>query len=283
MSNLRDTKDRINSVKKTQKITQAMKMVAASKFKRAQRELNSLSSYTEGLESIFKDTLNRVEADGIPYLFESHDSDRELMIVIAGDRGLCGGFNASILKKANEHLQSANQAVDMISIGQKATQFFKSREVNLIDSYLHADLSDINQVNGLLKSVFASYKAGQYSKVTLFYNKFISAIATDQIDRQLLPLSGAEKQSEGVSDFFYEPSKESVLAKLSEQYISNLLLYAIKDSATSEEGARMAAMDSASSNAKEVIQDLTLIYNRKRQAAITTELTEIVAGAASLR
>ena len=134
-----------------------------------------------------------------------------------------------------------------------------------------------------MSGIFASYKQGKYAKVTLFYNEFLSAITTTQIVKTLLPLSGLQAQaSAGVSDFFYEPGKEHVLGRLAEAYISNLVFYAVKDSATAEEGARMAAMDSASTNAKEVIQDLTLVFNRKRQAAITTELTEIVAGASSL-
>lgn len=283
MSNLRDTKDRINSVKKTQKITQAMKMVAASKFKRAQKELFYLSEYSRGLEMIFADVLNRVELDGIPYLFEAHeDAQKELIIVIAGDRGLCGGFNATVLKKALEHVKSSQKPLDIVTIGQKATQFFRSKGVNSVGSYSHTKMNHRAEVSKVCAEVFEGYRDGKYTKVTLFYNKFVSAITTHQIAKQLLPLSIQNQQSTGVSDFFYEPSKMGVLTRLSEEYINDIIFYAIKDSATTEEGSRMTAMDSASSNAKQVIQDLTLVFNRKRQAAITTELTEIVAGAASL-
>lgn len=283
-SNTREIKDRITSVEKTNKITQAMKMVSAAKFKRNLKQLDYIKSYGDGIQTIIDSLSKRLFNDDIPNLLKNNESPQVAIIVISSDRGLCGGFNANLYKKVKQALDQYSQ-VDLYTIGNKAQQYYKSKNVKVVDARsgfsANTSLSEFNEyMNGFIDS----YLKGVYSKVFVIFNEFVSALSSNQVMKQLLPVELPEWNPNDInhSDFIYESSKETCLNQLFETYISYIFYRAIQESFASEEGFRMAAMDSASNNAKEMIQELTLFYNRSRQAAITTELTEIVAGAASI-
>jgi F-type H+-transporting ATPase subunit gamma len=283
-TNTKEIKDRIDSVEKTKKITQAMKMVSASKFKRHLKQLGSIKEYGEGVDTIIASLSKRLLDDDLPALMAPNDSPQVAIVILSSDRGLCGGFNSNLFKYAQSALQSYSQ-VDMYVVGNKAQQFYKSKNVNIVDVRPNfQNASSVAEISDYMSGLIQGFKKGVYSKVFVIYNEFVSALASNQVMEQLLPikLPDWDPTTISTSDFIYEPNKGSALSSLFERYVSYKMTRAILESITSEEGFRMAAMDSASNNAKEMIQELTLFYNRSRQAAITTELTEIVAGAESI-
>jgi F-type H+-transporting ATPase subunit gamma len=283
-TNTRDIKDRIVSVEKTNKITQAMKMVSAAKFKRNLKSLDHVKEYGEGLNNILASLSKRLYDDNLPQLLQKNDSPQVAVIVISSDRGLCGGFNTNLFKKVKAELEK-NSQVDLYTVGNKAQQFYKSKNVKVVESRgAFSTSSDYAEISNYVSEFVDSYLKGVYSKVYVVYNEFVSALSSNQIVKQLLPIELPEWNPETIthSDFIYESSKQSALDHYFKILVSYNFSLAIHESLASEEGFRMAAMDSASSNAKEMIEELTLFYNRSRQAAITTELTEIVAGAASI-
>ena len=283
-TNTREIKDRIASVEKTNKITQAMKMVSAAKFKRNVKQLEHVKDYGEGIETVIDSLSKRLFNDDIPNLLKENDSPQVAIIVISSDRGLCGGFNANLFKKVKQSLEQYSQ-VDLYTIGNKAQQYYKSQDVKVLDARTgFSSNTPITEINDYMNGFVESYLKGVYSKVFVIYNEFVSALSSNQVIKQLLPIELPDWNPDEInhSDFIYESSKEAALDQLFEIYVSYNFSRAIQESLASEEGFRMAAMDSASNNAKEMIQELTLFYNRSRQAAITTELTEIVAGAASI-
>ena len=291
MPNLRDIKQRIVSVKKTQKITLAMKMVAAAKFKRAQDTLKDSLNYADELGNIITDLSSRVTLDDLPALATPNESNKEAIIIIAGDRGLCGGFNSSILKSATHYLnKKTTEDVSLTLVGNKSALHFKNKSYKIDNVYRNIPKGIKPELlEEILNPIIDDYLNGKYGKVTLFYNKFISALASEQKSITLFPLNVSNsndsnsQEGEGESDFIYEPSKEIVLSDLIKLSSITQLHIGLLNSRAAEEGSRMAAMDSASQNASDVIYQLTLSYNRGRQAAITTEISEIVAGAASLK
>lgn len=283
-TNTREIKDRIASVEKTNKITQAMKMVSAAKFKRNIKQLDHVKEYGEGLESIITSLSRRLFDDEIPALLTPNDSPQVAMIIISSDRGLCGGFNANLFKTFRDAMAKHSQ-VDAYIIGNKAHQHYKSKDVNIVGVQSgFKSTTDLSEITSYINGFVNSYLKGVYSNVYVVYNEFVSALASNQVIQQLLPVELKEWDPTNIttSDFIYESDKASSLSQLFETYITYKFTLAVQESLTSEEGFRMAAMDSASNNAKEMIQELTLFYNRSRQAAITTELTEIVAGAESI-
>ena len=283
-TNIKEIKDRIDSVEKTKKITQAMKMVSASKFKRNLKQLQNIKEYGEGIEAMITSLSRRLLDDDLPVLIASNESPQVAIIVLSSDRGLCGGFNSNLFKFAQKSFDS-NHQVDVYVVGNKAHQFYKSKNVKVVDVRSNFQSSSaMSEITEYMNVLINSFKKGVYSKVYVVYNEFVSALTSNQVIHQLLPveLPNWKVNATTTSDFIYEPGKKQALNTLFERYIFYRMSRAILESTTSEEGFRMAAMDSASSNAKEMIQDLTLFYNRSRQAAITTELTEIVAGAESI-
>jgi len=284
MANIREIKQRITSVKKTKKITQAMKMVSAAKFKRASHRVNESKAYKRGLESIFADMATRLEEDELPTLFLPNKSKNHCIIIVAGDRGLCGAFNSNVIKKTNEVLASLKKEdINLQLIGNKVIRYYagkqwevKRKEANFMEGLDNA------KVITFFQPIIEQYKKGEIGKVTIIYNEFISALSNETIEKQILPIDlpdwDPQKKLEK-ADYIYEPGKISVLENLLSKFLQFNLLNALLESKASEEGARMAAMESATDNATEMIKDLSLIYNRNRQAAITTEISEIVAGA----
>lgn len=279
MAQLRDIKQRIDSVQKIRKMTQAMKMVAASKFKRASARVSQSTSYLSELESIIEVLASQGEGDLDSPLFVENQSSRTLIILLTGDRGLCGGFNTNIIKYAEKVCAEYDGEKEFIVFGKKGYQHFKNRGASILDyrQRFFENLS-IESVQLIIKSVINLYQDGKFGRVVLLSNKYFSAILNKPTKKQLLPLKFDRKTTD-TTDLILEPSISDVLDTVSTQFLELTLYRACLESSAAEQGARMASMDSATNNAGEMTKELTLEYNRRRQAQITTELSEIVAGA----
>lgn len=283
MANTRDLRRRIRSIKNTQQITKAMKMVSASKLRRAQERVTLARPYTAKLEEIIG-SIARAGGARHPML-EKRPVKKVGYVVIAADRGLAGSFNAQVIRQAvNEARGRAKDEYVIFAVGRKARDFFVKREypvagevTGLSDFPTYADIKRVTE------AVVKMYEDGTFDEVHLIYNKFNSPISQVAVTKQLLPLDkvGGEETTL-TANYLYEPSDEEVLEKLLPKYAETLIYSALLESKASEHGARMTAMGSATDNASEIISTLTLSLNRARQAAITTQITEIVGGAEAL-
>jgi F-type H+-transporting ATPase subunit gamma len=287
MATLKAIKTRINSVKSTHKITKAMKMVAAAKLRGSEERLRAGRPYAEMLDDVISNLYRRTELEGFPLLEGKEEVKRVELVVITSDRGLCGSFNANILRYAwqtKKRFEEQGKIVSVTIVGRKANDFFKHREVVLRQRYLNV-LGSHNY--GLAMRIgdelLEAFKNDVADEVYLIYNEFVSAISQRIVDRRLVPVSLAGLQKpqgvEALIDYRYEPSRETLLAELLPLQVHYQLFKAFLESFAAEMGARMSAMDSATTNAEEMIGKLTLMYNRARQAAITKELMEIINGA----
>lgn len=286
MANLKAIKKRIVSVKNTRQITKAMKMVSAAKLRRAQENVVAARPYAGKLAEVLERLARSQEADPSP-LMVKRDTGRALLVVVTSDRGLCGGFNANLSKAAERFIKERSgdfKEISLMTIGRKGYEFLRNRHTvrkhhgNIFStlSYQTAALVAAELVEG--------YLAEDYDEVYVIYNAFKSVMSQDITLEQLLPIvpkAGAEE--EVGTEYIYEPSKAALLDELLPKHIEVQVFKALLESVASEHGARMTAMDSASKNATEMIGKLTLIYNRARQAAITTELMEIISGAESIK
>lgn len=289
MAQLRDIKARINSVKKTKKITQAMKMVSAAKFKRATQDIDASKSYNASLSRILGRVLPQVVSDMNPVLCQANGSKKHVVVVISSDRGLCGGFNSNLLKFTESALKEfGSNDIELVLIGNKGAAYFKRRKFK-IRQHISGFMSGmtISKIQSFLAPLIEEFESGQIGKLTVFYNEFQTALSTNLIQKTLLPLSTDAFQhvSEEAADkdsYFLEPDAGVIVNRLITNYLHFSLFKACLDSYAAEEGARMSAMDSATDNASDMIRNLSLLYNRTRQAKITTELSEIVAGAEAL-
>ena len=283
MSQLKTIKDRIDSVVQTCKITQAMKMVAAAKFKSASDLVVNSRDYMDQLSSMLAVLLKQSDFSEIPLLTTYEKAEKEAVIVISGDRGLCGGFNANLIKKVNHYYSDNQKNIDYYFWGLKAYDFFKKRGfvIKATESGLSSK-TNIKDVIDLLEPIIAAYVSGEYSSIKVIYTSFQSIVSSIPVVKQLAPIEIDVDTEVQDIDYFIEPNSDEVLKSVSEQYVNLYVYRSIIESFSAEQGARMMAMDSATDNAKEVINDLKLQYNRGRQAQITTELSEIVAGAEAL-
>lgn len=298
MAQLRDIEDSIQSVVKTKKITQAMKMVAAAKFKRATRASLKAKPYLESFQSILTNLSERIERDELPiHLQQENGSDEELAIIITGDRGLCGSFNTNIIKFAENFLKKHDKPIKLILFGNKGIQYFKKRQWEIQSSISLSSIKiSAENISNQLEDIINTFEEGKVGKVWFFYNEFASALSSNLVKKQILPINiGVESDHNSEettptnttittteSDYFYEPDKMNVLNQVLSELTTYTVFKAILDSQSAEEGARMASMDAATSNAEERIKELSLIYNRTRQTKITNEISEIVAGAEAL-
>jgi F-type H+-transporting ATPase subunit gamma len=288
MANLKSIKKRIVSVKNTRQITKAMKMVSAAKLRRAQENVVAARPYAKKLGEVLQRLAGSQESDGHP-LLEKRDAEKALVILVTSDRGLCGGFNANISKAAERFIKERKAdytEISLLTVGRKGYEFLKNRQT--IHKNYSGVLSNLNYQTAamLAQEVIQGYLAGDYDEVFLLFNAFRSVMTQDITMQKLLPIAppeGGEGESEVVQEYIYEPSKGELLAELLPKYIEVTMFKAMLESVASEHGARMTAMDSASKNATEMIGKLTLVYNRARQAAITTELMEIISGAESIK
>ncbi|TDI61681.1 MAG: F0F1 ATP synthase subunit gamma [Alphaproteobacteria bacterium] len=296
MANLKDLKNRINSVASTQKITKAMKMVAASKLRRAQEAAEAARPYAERMENVLSGLADSVKGvAGAPKLLVGTGTDKtHLVIVATSERGLCGGFNTSIVKAARlkiQELTKAGKTVKILCIGRKGfTQLQRVYGEKIIEV---VDLSEVknlrfSDVSPIADKVLGMFDASEFDFVTLFYARFKSALTQIVTEQQLIPAAFEEKEGEAKGEglkgsiYEYEPEEKEILSTLLPRNVAVQLFRALLENAASEQGARMTAMDSATRNAGDMIDRLTLQYNRTRQAAITNELIEIISGAEAL-
>jgi len=285
---LKDIRKRIGSVKNTQKITRAMKLVAAAKLRRAQDAIIAARPYARELMTVIGDLAERTDRSAHPLLQERPDGTRAHLIVLTSDRGLAGAFNASICRRVENWLrEEAGQygEVSLHMVGRKGNDYFK-RRVDFISGYQPAPTpTDALDAGRELANKYAEiYSDNETDKVFVVYNEFKSAVAQDVVFEQLLPIIPTPlPPGAPPTDFKYEPSKDAVLAHILPLYVQVHLYRAFLESVASEFGARMSAMDNATRNASEMIGKLTLQYNRARQAAITKELLEIIGGAEALK
>ena len=291
MATLRDIQRRIQSVKKTAQITKAMQMVAAARLRKIQEALENTRPYANKMDQVVSDLVLQAEEGAHPFMEERSGPRNLELLVISTDRGLCGGLNTNVFRQVMAFLreqQGQYQDISLNLMGRKAKEYFKRRDVNVKRSrnQIFTGKPQFELVRPVAKELTRSFLEGETDEVGVFFTRFQSMMTqrTDYIT--LLPLQESEREEEsfeGVADYIYEPSRDGLLAKLLPRYIEVRLYWAMMESLTSEFAARMTAMDSATSNAKEMIERLTLTFNRARQAAITTELMDIVGGAEALQ
>ena len=271
----KEIKNRIRSMESTKQITKAMEMVAASKLRRAQMQVLNSRPYFEILHNTICDIVNANSDFSSPYLIK-REVKRSIYIVIAGDRGLAGGYNGNVLKLAQAEIADKNAVV--LPIGKKAVDFFRSRKVALLtENYAEAAGISIGDCFSIAKQLSKAYCAGEFDEIVIVYTDFVSVLSQTPKTMPLLPLvqNTAEKSN---ADIIYEPNCEDVFAAIVPEYLGGILYGALCESRAAEQAARRTAMDAATQNAEEMIADLSLKFNQARQAAITQEITEIVAG-----
>ncbi|MGD9918126.1 MAG: F0F1 ATP synthase subunit gamma [Paenirhodobacter sp.] len=291
MPSLKDLKNRITSVKNTRKITKAMQMVAAAKLRRAQEAAEASRPFADRMTAVMAGLAASVGgSDSAPRLLRGTGSDQvQLLVVMTGERGLCGGFNANIAKlaraKAHE-LIAAGKTVKILTVGKKGRDALRR---DLGDHFVgHVDLSEVKKITyltarGIARDLLDRFDAGEYDVATIFYSVFESVISQVPTERQIIPAKFDAVEGHGASAVFdYEPSEEEILHDLLPRGVSTAIFSALLENNASFNGAQMSAMDNATRNAGDMIDKLTIQYNRSRQAAITTELVEIIAGAEAL-
>ena len=284
MPNLRDVKNRIRSVKNTEQITKAMKLVAASKLRRAQEAILTARPYALKLRDVMNHLAARCNHDLHP-LLEEREGNRVLLVVITADRGLCGAFNANIIKMTSQLIEeNQDRDISLILAGKKGNDFFKNRPYEIQDTFIGwtkgFDYMKAVEMGEMLADLFVENKA---DRIYLVYNEFKSVLRQEVIREQVLPVVPEETDDEFPIDYIYEPDEETILADILKRYMTLEVYRAFLESSASEHGARMTAMDNASRNAKDMIGQLTLFYNRTRQAYITKELIEVINGAEALK
>lgn len=288
MANIKDLKKRIRSTKGTLKITSAMKLVSAAKLAKAQNKITSFRPYAEELEKTVRVCAALTEGYSHDFL-KSKESKKSALLVISSNKGLCGGYNSGLFKEVKKFVACTDEEIKCFFIGKKVKELLiKSSELKEIKSFefekVDPTLQEVTTIADELSSLFV---AGEIGKLYVAYNSFISAIQFDSQVKQVLPMTMSTEEKEDLKksigvDFKYEPSADSILDSIIPQVYTSTIYASILDAIASEHGSRMAAMDSASTNCKDMIRNLTLKMNKLRQAAITTELTEIVSGAESL-
>jgi F-type H+-transporting ATPase subunit gamma len=291
MPNLKDLKNRIASVKSTRKITKAMQMVAAAKLRRAQDAAEASRPYTERFMSVLASLTAAVgDGEGAPKLLSGTGKDDvHLLVVMTSERGLCGGFNANIAKLARQRiakLKAAGKTVKILTVGKKGRDALRRDHASLFVG--HVDLTEVKRVGygdaaGIAQDVLKRFDAGEFDVATIFYSKFESVISQKPTAQQVIPFEVPEGAGDGAGALYdYEPSEEAILADLLPRGIATAIFSALLENGASEQGARMSAMDNATRNAGDMIEKLTIEYNRSRQAVITNELIEIISGAEAL-
>ena len=291
MASLDDLKKRITSVKSTQKITKAMKMVAAAKLKRAQENAEKGRPYSEKMNNIILNLSNGIsDKENAPKLLAGTGQDKvHLCVVLTSDRGLCGGFNSNIIKKAKAYFSkmvSEGKNFKIITVGSKGDDQLK-RQYNdkIVERISFKDSKNVNffDAEKVSKTIIESFQKNEFDVCIIFYNKFKNVITQIPQAQQIIPLKSSDTKKEDEKDNYeFEPEEDEILGNLLPKNISTQIFKAMLENSASEQGSRMSAMDNATRNAGEMVDKLTIQYNRSRQAAITKELIEIISGAESL-
>ena len=294
MANLKELRNRISSVSSTQKITKAMQMVAASKLRRAQENVETARPYSDKLGDILKNLAASFSGqDNAPELLAGNGNDKShLLIISTSERGLCGGFNTSIVKLAKEHilqLKEEGKEVKLIIIGKKGKELLqRDFGQEIIDIYDFSEVKDLGFIEAekVAENILSLFEEGKFDICSLYFAKFESVLSQVPVCQKLIPFDiesevNEEKDIENIC-YEYEPDEEDILKELLPKNLSVQILRALLENVASEFGARLTAMDNATRNASDMIDDLTITYNRSRQASITSELIEIISGAEAL-
>ena len=288
---LKEVRNRIKSVQSTQQITKAMKMVSAAKLRKAQDAIIQMRPYAKKLQEMLSNIVSNAEGNISMNLATVRPVEKVLVIVVTSDRGLCGGYNSNLIKLAKQTIkekysaQSAKGNAGVLPLGKKGYEHFSKNNFKVVDTYwnVFADISFEN-VQRAAKFAIDAYSSGQVDAVELVYSEFKNAATQRFISEQFLPIVKTEKvKGQKQQDFIFEPDMDVLIEELMPKILNTQLYKAVLDANASEHGARMTAMDKATENANELLKALKISYNRARQAAITTELTEIVSGAAALQ
>jgi len=290
---LKEVRNRIKSVQSTQQITKAMKMVSAAKLRKAQDAIQQMRPYAQKLQETLSNIVSNSDGDlGVLQLATERPVSKVLIVLITSDRGLCGGYNANLIKTARQLInttyadQNSKGNVQVWGVGKKGTEFFQRSGVHTGDTYRDIFLQlSFSNVQSMSKAIMQAFTNGEFDVVELVYSEFKNAASQLFRTERFLPVAKTPKVTSGKqkkADFLFDPEKESLISELMPKILNTQLYKAVLDAQASEHGARMTAMDKASDNANELLRSLRISYNRARQAAITTELTEIVSGAAAL-
>ncbi len=291
MASLDDLKKRISSVKSTQKITKAMKMVAAAKLRRAQESAERGRPYSEKMNNIILNLSSGIsDQENAPKLLSGTGDDKvHLCVVMTADRGLCGGFNSNIIKKAKAYFQKLSESgktLKIITVGSKGyDQLKRLYQENIIENISFKDSKNANYFDAdkVGKIIIEKFENKEFDVCTIFYNQFKNVITQIPQEQQIIPLKTTEeKDKSSEENYEFEPDEDEILGNLLPKNISTQIFKAMLENSASEQGSRMSAMDNATRNAGEMVDKLTIEYNRSRQAAITKELIEIISGAESL-
>ena len=285
MANLKDIRNRIKSVKSIQQVTKAMKMVAAAKMRRAQENMEKARPYTNQLYDMLKSLLPDIDRSILPALRRHQSVERKLFVIITADRGMAGAFNTNVIKIAQNAIDSfGKENASLLCIGKKSFNHFKRRNYNIIENYTDF-WSELNYKHAIEMNskIISQYIEGKVHEVSIIYNEFINVGKQEVINHTFLPLK-YENDSVKIknTDRIYEPTKVDVVKLLVPKYLNTQIWQYLLESFASEQAARMLAMENATSNAQDMIKDLTLQFNKARQSAITTEMLEIVSGAEAL-
>ena len=291
MPNLKDLKNRINSVKSTRKITQAMQMVAAAKLRRAEESAAAARPYAERFNAVMAELASSVgDSDSAPKLLSGTGANQtHLLVVMTAERGLCGGFNSSIVKIARaaaNKLVAEGKTVKILTVGKKGREQLRRDFESMMVG--HVDLSDVKRLGyanaqSVAENVLTRFDAGEFDVASIFYSEFETVISQIPTEKQIIPATFEQAEDAGEATIYdYEPDETEILANLLPRGIATQIFTALLENAASEQGARMSAMDNATRNAGDMIDRLTIQYNRSRQAVITNELIEIISGAEAL-
>ena len=284
MANLKNIQTQIKSVSSIQKVTKAMKMVAAAKLRRAQERMEQARPYSERLEDLIGNLLIDADASILPLLETRDDIQKHALLIITSDRGLAGSFNSNIIKKAEEEIDKVGKNnVVLICIGKKCYEYFNSRNYQIDYSYSETwnDLN-YNQATRIGKGLVSSYLENKFDSLSVIYNYFKNTASQEVVYNQLLPITFENNNEIKLNEIIYEPSKKELIQSLVPKFFNTEIWQCLLESFASEQAARMLAMDNATENAKDMISDLKLQFNKARQTAITTEMLEIVGGAEAL-
>ena len=285
MANLKEIRNRITSVGSTMQITSAMKMVSAAKLKRAQDAITQMRPYANKLTELLVNLSSSLDSSEGGEFSSERAINNVLLVPITSNRGLCGGFNANIIKQTTALIREdfAGKNVSILSIGKKSSEYFKNNNYNVVSIHdeIYGDLN-YESISNISESIMQDYLDLKYDKVILVYNQFKNAATQNVMREDYLPVESPNDDNASIGDYIFEPQKKEIIEQLIPKSLKTQLFKAVLDSHASEHGARMTAMHKATDNASELKKDLTLSYNKARQAAITAEILEIVGGAEAL-
>ena len=292
MATLREVRNRISGIKKTQKITRAMKMVAAAKLRRAQMNVIAARPYAAKMKELLVQLAGQAKEQPGSLLVPREEAKRSLLMVVTSDRGFCGAFNSNVVKAAVEHINSrmapapGQEPVGLVCVGKKGSDYFTKRQYVIHERRIGVfNQLVFAEAQGIARSLVAGYQRGEYDRVEIIYNEFKSVAQQRIVVEQFLPVPAEVKDDKGphrTTDYIYEPSAPDLLGALVPKYLDFQIWRVLLESYAAEVGARMAAMENATENASDLIEALQLQYNKARQAAITKELLEVVSGAEAL-